>query len=248
MKQILVVLLTLVGSICFSANLVAQEGGAEVSIHSDRVDFRADGDQQRNFVELVSKAQLQTIRLMTTDLRFTSNFYIDSVQNAPRLDLSVNVPSLTTGYQDLDTRILSKDYINFGDAQTLEFTLLGINEGRIYKMENEKRIEVNGRGELKMGDQVDTVSIILGLRYLQGNKITATRMPGDVLHIDGTIPFRLSSFGIEVPKENRLMVNDQVQLQFDIYASSEYQLPADTSMSGESTNDNMAGSESGGGR
>lgn len=240
MKRILLILFVLAALTAPTVDLCAQ-GGSQVSIQSDRMEFRANGDQHRNLVMLVSEGQLQTITLMTTDFRLVTELYVDSIQDAPKLELAVNVSSLTTCYEELDAQVLSEEYIDFGEIETMKYSLLSFATGRVFRLENEKRIEASGRGVLSMGEQIDTVSVEMGIRYLEGNEITEMRMPGNMVHLDGTIYFRLSTFGIEVPKEQRLLVNDQVQLRFDIYASTEYELPAETASMGGPAEGEMTG-------
>ncbi len=235
MKRIFLTVFLLSALLSLNVALFAQ-GAAEISIQSDRMEFRGAGDEFRNLVTLESRGQLQTIRLMSADFTLTSDIYIDSIQNEPKFDLTVNVPSLTTGFDQLDTKLLSKDYLNFGDNRTIEFKLLNFATGRVYRLENEKRIEAAGQGVISFGEMVDTVRVEMGIRYLAGNEITKERLSGNLVHFDGSIYFRLSGLGIEIPKENRLMVNDQVQLKFDIFASTEFELPAmSTSMMGGGT-------------
>ena len=172
MKRILLVLFVLSAVLGLQASLNAQ-GTAEVTMTSNRLQFKADGDNNRNLVELISDASLEYTMLMTSDFRFMTELYLDSIQDAPKMQLTVDVPSFTTGFPELDSRVLSKDFINFGENKDIQFNLLNLTPGRVFKLENEKRIEAAGHGELMMGEKVDTVSIEMGIRYLEGNNITS---------------------------------------------------------------------------
>jgi polyisoprenoid-binding protein YceI len=183
--------------------------------------FRATGDNNRNFVSLESNGQLETVFALTSALTVIADVRLDTIQETPSLELTVDLSQLTTGYQDRNAAVFSRTFLDFGAASSATFRLLGFEKSKNWVLNNEQRVEVTGTGELTMGGKTKAVAIDLFLTYLEANEITRGRLPGDLLHLAGSMNFHLSDFGIRIPAEGLLKVNDLIRLHFDIFASTQ---------------------------
>lgn len=186
-----------------------------------RKTFRGDGDNNRNFVVLQSNAALQTTMAMTSSFDCMVEVRTDSIQDAPRFELNVQLGTLTTGNSTHDMEVFSPQFLNWKGATSANFTLIEFNQSRNYVLENEKATPASGRGALTIGGRTDTVTVELSLRYLEANDVTRGRLPGDLMHVVGTIFFRLSDLGMEIPQEALLRLDDRMQFKFDAFCSTQ---------------------------
>lgn len=201
--------------------LVFVFAAAAVSQTGMRKMFRGNGDNNRNFVVMENSGQLQSTLAMTSSFDISADVRIDSIQDGAALELNVQLGSLTTGNSTYDMEVFSSRFIDWKGAGTANFRLLDLAISRNYALENEKAVPASGRGVLTIGSVSDTVGVDLQIRYLAANDVTRGRLPGDLLHLNGSINFRLSEFGIVIPQEALLRLDDRVKLRFDVYTSTQ---------------------------
>ena len=183
--------------------------------------FRATDDNNRNFVTLESSGQLETLFALTSSLTLMTDLNLDSIQDAPRLEITADLSKLTTGFADRNSTVFSRTFLDFGAATNMSFRLTSFERSRSSALTNEQRIEVTGVGELTMGGKTANVAMNLFLTRLEQNEITKGRLPGDLLRMVGTFNFRLSDFGIRIPQEALLKLNDLVKIHFDAFATNQ---------------------------
>lgn len=193
---------------------------ADASMFGRRT-FRATDDNNRNFVTLESSGQLETLFALTSSLTLITDLNLDSIQDAPRLEMTVDLSKLTTGFADRNSIVFSRTFLDFGAATNMSFRLTSFEKSRSSVLNDEQRIEVTGVGELTLGGKTANVAMDLFLTRLEQNEITKGRLPGDLLHIVGTFNFRLSDFGIRIPQEALLKLNDLVKIRFDAFATNQ---------------------------
>lgn len=197
----------------FAAMAISQTGMRKI--------FRGNGDNNRNFVTLESSGQLQSTLAITSSFDCMADMRLDSIQDAPALELNVQISTLTTGNSGHDMEVFSSRFLDWKGASTASFRLLEFAVSRNYALENEKALPASGRGVLTIGSMVDTVGVEVSIRYLAANEVTAGRLPGDLLHLNGNIFFRLSDLGMMIPQEALLRLDDRIKLHFDVYTSTQ---------------------------
>ena len=201
--------------------LIVMVAAAAVSQTGMRKMFRGNGDNNRNFVVMENNAQLQSTLAKTSSFDISADIRLDSIQDGASLELNVKLGTLSTGNSSYDMEVFSSRFIDWKGASTANFRLLDFTVSRNYALENEKAVPATGRGVLTIGSIIDTVGVDVSIRYLAANDVTLGRLPGDLLHLNGAINFRLSSFGIEIPQEALLRMDDKVKLRFDVYCSTQ---------------------------
>lgn len=200
--------------------LLALFSSAQASSFGRRT-FRANEDNNRNFVTFESAGQLETVFALTSALNLMTDLNLDTIQDAPRMELTIDLGKLTTGYADRNSTVFSPTFLNFGSATTATFQLASFERSRNWVLNNEQRVEVTGVGKLLIGGKEANVAIELNLTRLEQNEITKGRMPGDLLHVVGNMNFRLSDFGIKIPAEALLKLNDLVRIHLDAFATTQ---------------------------
>lgn len=201
--------------------MLALAGVGEGASALGRRTFRATDDNNRNFATLESSGQLETIFALTSSLTVMTDLDLDSIQNGPRLEVTVDLSKLTTGFADRNATVFSRTFLDFGAATNLSFRLVSFERSRNWVLNNEQRVEVTGVGELTLGGKTANVAMDLLLTRLEQNEITKGRLPGDLLHIVGTFNFRLSDFDIRIPQEALLKLNDLVRIHFDAFGTNQ---------------------------
>lgn len=201
--------------------LVLLASAAVFSQAGTRKIFRGNGDNNRNFVTLESNGQLQSTLAMTSNFDAMADVRLDSIQDGASFELNIQLGSLTTGNSSYDMEAFSPRFINWNGATSASFKLIEFALSRNYALENEKAVPAAGRGVLTIGSKVDTVAVEVSMRYLAANDVTRGRLPGDLLHLNGAIYFRLSDFGIMIPQEALLRLDDKIKLHFDAYCSTQ---------------------------
>ncbi len=200
---------------------VLMVAAAAVSQSGTRKMFRGNGDNNRNFVVMENTGQLQSTLAKTSAFDVSADIRIDSIQDRPSLEVNVELNTLTTGNSGYDMEVFSSRFIDWKGANRASFKLLEFTANRNYALENEKAVPAAGRGVLTIGSVTDTVAVDVSMRYLAANDVTRGRLPGDLLYMNGTIHFRLSDFGIVIPQEALLRMDDRVKLRFDVYTSTQ---------------------------
>ncbi len=208
-------------AVMVSTLLLALVGASAGASALGRRTFRATDDNNRNFVTLESSGQLETLFALTSSLTLMTDLNLDSIQDAPRLEMTVDLSKLTTGFADRNSTVFSRTFLDFGAATSMSFRLTSFERSRSSVLTNEQRIEVTGVGELTMGGKTTNVAMNLFLTRLEQNEITKGRLPGDLLRMVGTFNFRLSDFGIRIPQEALLKLNDLVKIHFDAFATNQ---------------------------
>jgi polyisoprenoid-binding protein YceI len=183
--------------------------------------FRATDDNNRNFATMESAGQLETVFALTSAITLMTDISCDSIQDAPRMEFTIDLSKLTTGFADRNSTVFSRTFLDFGSSPVASFHLTSLERSRLWILNNEQRIEVTGIGELTLGAKKANVAVDLFLTRLEQNEITKGRMPGDLLHVVGTFNFHLANFGIQIPQEALLKLNDLVKIHFDAFATTQ---------------------------
>ncbi len=208
-------------TVVFTAVLILAIATAALSQFGMRKIFRGNGDNHRNLVMLENAAQLQTTFALTSSFSSMFDVRLDSIPDGAAMELNVDLGTLSTGNSALDMETFSARFLDWKGNTQASFKLIDLIPGRAYTLENEKATQAAGRGLLTLGSRMDTVTVEMTLRYLEANEITRGRLPGDLLHAVGTVYFRLSDFGIQIPQEALLRLDDRMKLKFDIYNSTQ---------------------------
>jgi polyisoprenoid-binding protein YceI len=210
------VMTLMVGTLLMALFCTAQGAGT-----LGRRTFRATDDNNRNFVTMESPGQLETVFALTSALTLMTDMNLDSIPDAPRMEITVDFSKMTTGYADRNMTVFSNNFLSIGSAGIASFQLTNFERSRNWVLNNEQRVEVTGVGQLTIGGKTGNVVLELNLTRLEQNEITKGRLPGDLLHVIGNMTFRLSAFGIKIPQEALLKVNDLVKLHIDAFATNQ---------------------------
>jgi hypothetical protein len=208
--------------------VVAQEGESAQPAEAMEVDttpvvrdtFVGNSDNLRNWGTIESRGQLQSTLILAPVLRAYALVRRDAVEDSLIVKIDIDLTKLTTGFPQKDSVVFSKTFLNFDTATVAAFKLLSVTQAKENALYNEESVKYTGTGEVTIGGISDTVVVNLVLAYLEENKVTNQRLPGNLLHLLADYNFRLSDFGIKIPKEALLRLDDRLYVHVDMFLSS----------------------------
>ena len=200
---------------------VAQEpDSATDSVTVRWAKFVFDDPSGRNIVMFSSEAPLETVIGMTSDLYGFINFNLDSLLDNPTAYFECDVTNFKTGIELRDEAMLSEEYLAADSFPFATFNLLSIKKTSDMVIMNETVANIVGRGEFSLHGVVDTINVTLTATYFEANEITETRLPGDILKFKADFDIRMSNFGITIPEEVILKLDDRIHVRIDAFGGT----------------------------
>ena len=142
----------------------------------------------------------------------------------PSMNLEIPLSTLYTGNAQRDSILMSESYLDIANYPTATFKLTRIESPSSYQLEDNTEISLVGSGQLTLhGQTVAVGNIRIFMTYIAAKPLTEKNLEltGDVLHINAELNIKLSAFGIVIPTEDLLTLDDEVLLIFDAYATTE---------------------------
>ncbi|MBU1319761.1 MAG: YceI family protein [candidate division Zixibacteria bacterium] len=207
----------LILSICFAAVGFAQEADT-VEVREARFVF--DDPVGRNIVTFSSHAPLETVIGRTSALYGHLFLNLDSLSEKTEAYFECDLSTLATGVRDRDADMLSDKYLAVDSFPTATFKLLTIKKTDFEVLNNEGQVILSGRGEFNLRGVLDTVNVEATLTYFKENKVTATRLPGDILKLKADFDIRMSNYGIKIPDTAFLMLDDRIHVEINAFGAT----------------------------
>jgi len=216
-------------SICFAAVGFAQEADEADTVQVREARFVFDDTLGRNIVIFTSSAPLQMIMGRTSAFYGYMSMNLDSLSEKTEAHFECDLRTLTTGVAYIDEDMFSNEFLAVDSFPTASFRLLKVRKADVERLVNEGAAAVSARGEFTLRGITDTLNVDLALTYFEGNDITATRLPGDILKVKAMFDIRLSRFGMEIPEKAFLKLDDRIHVEVDAFGGTEV-APIDRSM------------------
>jgi polyisoprenoid-binding protein YceI len=202
--------------------------------------FVFDDPTGRNTVMFSSEAPLETIIGVTSDLYGYVDFNLDSLLDNPKAHFECDLTNLKTGISLRDEKMRSEEYLAADSFPVATFDLLSVKKTSDMTILNETVANIVGRGQFSLRGMVDTINVTLTATYFQENEITETRLPGDILKFKADFDIRMSRFGITIPEEVILKLDDRIHVHIDAFGGTGVE-PIDRSVATEAPVDESAG-------
>lgn len=175
-----------------------------------------------NFFTMAAMAPLQSTYLQATGVDGFVLIAPDTIGDSLVLKAQFDLANLSTGEEALDTMFFSKNFLQIPDTMSVvNLNLLRVTQLDDYVLINEVQRKITATAEMTMGTTVDTVVVTMGMTYLEQNDVTARKLPGNLLHIVADYSFRLSVFGIKIPRPALLKLPDRLNMHLDFFLTSE---------------------------
>jgi polyisoprenoid-binding protein YceI len=200
---------------------IAQEpDSATDSVTVRMAKFVFDDPSGRNTVMFSSEAPLETIIGVTSGLYGYVDFNLDSLLDDPKAYFECDVTNLKTGIDLRDEEMLSEMYLAADSFPVATFNLLSIKKTSDMVIMNETVANIVGRGEFSLRGMADTINVTLTATYFEANEVTETRLPGDILKFKADFDIRMSHFGITIPEEVILKLDDRIHVHIDAFGGT----------------------------
>lgn len=142
----------------------------------------------------------------------------------PRMTMHFPLSTLTTGNAYRDSVIMSETYLDITNYPTATFKLTRIESPSSFELEDNIEISATGSGEITLHGQTKSIgNIRIYMTYISEKPLTEQNLEltGNVLHVNAELNIKLSDFGIVIPTEDLLTLNDEVLIIFDGYGVSQ---------------------------
>jgi FKBP-type peptidyl-prolyl cis-trans isomerase len=161
--------------------------------------------------------------MLTTTNKITADIQINpaNVLDNPRARFEVDTASLDTGIDMRNEHMRSDKWLDTTKYPSATFVLTKVisPRGRV-PLEQGKTMNGEVEGNFTFHGVTKPVRARLQIRTLGETKETATRLPGDLMHIRATFPLKLDDYGVVVAAPAQAKIANVQQVTVDVYSST----------------------------
>jgi len=187
--------------------------------------YYANDPVGRNVVSIESRAPLETMLTRTGAVLGEVTGDPSDIRNKPKARFEIDLNTLETGIAMRDEHMRSEGWLDTAKYPKAVFTMTGfalLADTRNPAPLVEGKAQVQQiLGTLQLHGVTRPVMARVQLTPWAGNKTTAARLPGDLLHIRANFNIELDKFGINVPDMAKLKVANVQSVTADIFTSTE---------------------------
>lgn len=183
----------------------------------------------RNLVTILSQAPLETMLTRTGAVEADIKINPQNVLDKPYARFQIPVASLDTGIKMRNEHMMGAEWLDAAKYPNITFTLAkselddGVAERAIPLAKGREEADVEG--ELEFHGVKKTVRAHISVEVIPESEATKTRLAGELMHIKGSFPLKLSDFGIVVPAMAKLKVADDQWVTVDVFVSTGSKAP-----------------------
>lgn len=181
----------------------------------------------RNVVMIESRAPLETMLTTTGQVKGEIKLRADDILQDPQAKFEVDMTSLDTGISLRNEHMRSEEWLNTAKYPTAVFTLtkIGARPRMKYPIVEHRKATVRGEGTLEFHGVKRTIPVQIEATPIKGDKETAARLPGDLLHVRAKFTIKLNEYGVKIPEMAQLKVSNDQHVTVDIFSSTELPKP-----------------------
>ena len=181
--------------------------------------FNVNDDRGRDVVTFTSKAPLETIVGKTSDAKGFIEVDIDNVKSAVKGKFVVDLASIKTGI-DMRDGHMRDNYLETAKYPKAVFELSKVVKASSNTLADQKPIQLTVEGTFTVHGVTKPMTIPLTITYFAESEDTKARLPGDLLHIQGTFDVFLTQHDIAIPKFVILKLDDKQVINIDLFAAT----------------------------
>jgi FKBP-type peptidyl-prolyl cis-trans isomerase FkpA len=209
-------------TVALSLAAMAAQGGLRTYLVDDPIG--------RNVVMIESRAPLETMVTTTNAVRGEIKVNPENAWDSPQARFELDAASLDTGIDVRNEHMRGGAWMDTAKYPKIVFTLTRIVFPPNVRMapqplKDGQTLKYDVEGNLEMRGVTKPVAAKVELRTFAANKDTATRLPGDLLHVRATFPVKLDQFGISMPAAAQLKISNEQQVTVDVFSSTELPKP-----------------------
>lgn len=192
---------------------------AATAVAQDSKTFYVGDDKGRDVVTFTSKAPLETIVGKTSAAKGFIEVDINDIKNSVNGRFEVDLASVKTGI-DMRDGHMRDNYLETDKFPKAVFELTSVKETNSMILEDQKPVELTVDGNFTVHGVTKPMTIALTVTYFAESESTRQRLPGDLLHIEGTFDILLTAHNIEIPKFVILKLDDKQVINIDLFSST----------------------------
>lgn len=189
------------------------------AVAQDSKTFYVGDEGGRDVVTFTSKAPLETIVGKTSAAKGFIEVDINDIKNSINGKFEVDLTSLKTGI-DMRDGHMRDNYLETDKFPKAIFELSSVKETNSITLEDQKPVELTVDGNFTLHGVTKPMTISLTITYFAESESTKQRLPGDLLHIEGTFDILLTDHNIEIPKFVILKLDDKQVINIDLFSST----------------------------
>lgn len=182
----------------------------------------------RNVVVIESRAPLETMITRTSAITASVAGDPDNIFQTGKARFEVDLATLDTGIAMRNEHMRGEAWLNTDKYPKAIFTLnklVQLDRSLNNKLSPNVTRSMMAEGTMELHGQTKPLTARVELTAIPASDQTKERLPGDLLHIRSEFKFKLSDFGIDVPKPAQLKVADEESVTVDVFANTEAQNP-----------------------
>jgi polyisoprenoid-binding protein YceI len=181
--------------------------------------FYADTSKKKNIVMFTSKAPLETIVGTTAEIIGYVEVNPADLSSGAKARFEVDLASLKTGIERRDADMRGQ-FLETAKYPKAVFEMTKIQKAGANTLDDQKPLELMVDGNFTVHGITKAISIPLTVTFMKESDDTKTRLPGDLIHIEGTWNILLSEYNIPRPQFLILKVDDKQKVNIDVFAST----------------------------
>jgi polyisoprenoid-binding protein YceI len=189
--------------------------------------FVAYDRRGRDVVKFESKAPLETIIGTTSQIRGEIKVDPEDILKGTSARFEVDLANIKTGIETRDQH-MREQYLETDKYPKIIFTLDRILKASEKKLADQKSVDVVAEGTFDLHGVQKKQQVNVKATFLKESQATKARMPGDLIRVEATIPFKLSDYNVKRPQFVLLKLDDNIKVDIDVFASNAIKLPAET--------------------
>jgi polyisoprenoid-binding protein YceI len=177
-------------------------------------------DDARNVFRFESKATLETITGTTSKITGHVNASLKDVTKDLKASFELDLTDIKTGIGLRDEH-MRDNFLETGKYPKAELTIDKVTKASSKMLTDGKPVSVNADGTLKLHGVTRKIKLTdIQVTYLKGTEATKARLPGDLLHIDGSFTVKLSDYNIKRPQMVLLKLNEDIKITVDVFGTT----------------------------
>lgn len=181
--------------------------------------FYVNDDRGRDIVTVTSKAPLETIVSTTSAIKGYISADLNDVKSAIDGRFYVELSDLDTGIGLRNTH-MREQYLETDKYPKAVFVLTKVVEVDGSVLEDNKPVKITAEGNFTVHGVTRTIQVPLTVTYLKESESTKSKLPGDLLHIQGGFDILLSDYNIRRPQFVILKLDEKQKIELDAFGST----------------------------
>lgn len=187
-----------------------------------RLTFLADDPIDRDVIVIRSDAPLELMVTRVQNVRGEVSVNPDNVLDHPRARFELAVADLDTGIPLRNEHLLGEEWLAAEQHPTITFSLDEVRSPvHPTALQPHEPLALDVLGSVTIKGVTRQEPVALTVTYLPESEDTRTRLPGDLLRIDGTFDILLSDYGVNIDSRAVRKVANRQQVELTLFTATE---------------------------